>query len=394
MSSSNLERIAFIKESVYGETPGAGNFTQARFTSDSLSGSPETTESQQIRTDRYSSGQITTGLTVGGDINFELAKETALETCFESAMFNSWVIDTPVTVDLTIDATLKTITRAAGDWNTDVQVGDIIELSGFTDPDNNTAVIVIAINSATVIAYVDNEDTVDETGSGTSFNVADKLTIGTTEVSLSIEKAFLDLTNKAIIYKGMIASGFSVSATYGDIITGSFSFSGNAYLPVGAAVDFITDGRTINPAATTQSLNGSIDMPYLISSAIGNLDEATFCVQSVEISVSNNLTAQTCIGTAAPKRYSPGTAQVEVSISAYYSDELHALLEKKQTQESFAMGFLLKNLDGGYGFYLPAIQVSFDDPGSAGINQDVILSMSGTAKVGTGGVSPLSLFRV
>lgn len=66
MSSSNLVRVAFIEEVAYGVTPGAGNFETARFTSENLSGTPDTVESQQIRTDRMSSGQVVTGLQVAG----------------------------------------------------------------------------------------------------------------------------------------------------------------------------------------------------------------------------------------------------------------------------------------------------------------------------------------
>lgn len=393
MSSSNLVRIAFIKETVYGETPGSGNFSQSRFTSDSLSGSPETTESQQIRTDRFSSGQIVTGLTVGGDINFELASEDELELMLESAMYNAFVPTAPVNVDITIDDTAKTLTRAGGDWNANTKVGDVLILDGFSDTNNNTEVIVVAINSAVELKYVGQEEMEDEAGSGTSYQVADKISIGTTRTSFSIEKAFLDLTNKAIIYKGMIASGFSLSATYGEVVTGTFNFSGNSYQAVEASGDFITDGRTINDAATTNSMNGSVDIPFLVSSAVGSLDEATFCIQSIEINLNNNLTPQTCIGEIAPQDYSPGTAQIGVNITAYNSDESYALLTKKLTQEPFAIGYIIKNVDGFYGFYMPAVQVSFDDPSSAGINQDVLISMSGVAKVGSSGESPLTIYR-
>jgi len=109
--------------------------------------------------------------------------------------------------------------------------------------------------------------------------------------------------------------------------------------------------------------------------------------------LNNNFTAQTCIGLAAPQDYSPGTAQVEISLTAYFDDQSYSLLAKKLNQESFALGFILKNLDGFYGFYLPAVQVSFDDPASGGQNQDVLLNMSGTAKVGPSGESSLFIYR-
>ena len=100
MSSSNLVRIAFIEESTYGVTPAAGNFETARFTSETLSGSPDTVESKQLRSDRMSSGQIVTGLQVQGAMNFELAKESQLELFMASAMYSSWTTKTLVTVDL------------------------------------------------------------------------------------------------------------------------------------------------------------------------------------------------------------------------------------------------------------------------------------------------------
>ena len=393
MSSSNQVRVALIEESVYGTTPVAGNFKAARFTSDSLSGTPETTESQQIRTDRLSSGQVVTGLTVGGDLNLELAKEDVVDDLIESAMYSTWATSAAVNVDLTIDITAGTITRASGDFNADVAVGDVLTLAGFADSNNNTQVIVNAINSATVIDYDGADTIVDEAGSGTSFQVADKIEIGTTKKSFSMEKAFLDLTTKAINYRGMIVSNMSHNVTYGEIVSSVFSFQGNDYETADSAAEFMTDGRTIDAAATTNSLNGSVDMPFLVNSAAGSLAKSTFCIQSVEMSLNNNLTAQTCIGQAAPDDYSEGTAQIEVSLTAYLADENWQLLAKKLTQEPFALGFIVKNGDGFYGFYMPALQVSFEDPASAGINQDVFLNMTGVAKVGANGEKALRMFK-
>ena len=40
MSSSNLELLAAIKETVYGVTPAVGDFSTIRYTSETLSGNP------------------------------------------------------------------------------------------------------------------------------------------------------------------------------------------------------------------------------------------------------------------------------------------------------------------------------------------------------------------
>lgn len=395
--SSNRVRVTLIEEATYGVTPGAGNFETVRYTSESLSGTPETTESQQIRTDRQSSGQIATGLTVGGDTNHELAKEVVIDKLIESAMYSTFATSAPVAVDLTIDATAKTITRAAGDWTSDpIVVGDLLDLTGFVNSVNNSQVMVLEVQSTTVIRYADfraPNELVDEAGSGTSYELNDKISIGSTKKSFSMEKAFLDITDKAINYRGMIVGNMSLNAAWGELSTTSFTFQGNDYEPVDAAVDFMTNGRTINAAATTNTFNGSIDMPFIINSSTGTLDKQVFCVQSIEISLNNNLTPQTCIGEEAPQDYSEGTAQIEISMNAYLADENWDFISKKLTQESFSIGFMVKNGGGYYAFFLPAVQVTFDDPASPGQNQDVFLNMSGTAKVGDNGESALTIYK-
>lgn len=330
---------------------------------------------------------------MGGDINFELAKEASIDLLLSSALLNAWDSQVLQTVDLTIVASAKTIERASGDWNATIDVGDIITLSGFTNTENNTQVQVLEIVSATVIRGVFGAEIVDEVATGTSYKRADKLSIGTVKKSFSMEKAFLDLTDKAIIYKGMMVDVFSLEINYGEIVTGTFTMAGTFYQAVAASGDFITDGRTITPAATTNSMNGSIDMPFISSELAGTFEEADFCIQSLSLEVNNNLTAQTCIGQIAPKDYSPGTSAISVSLSAYLGDENWDALALKLSQAPFAMGFMIRNVDGWYGFYMPAIQVSFPDPSSAGANQEVSLEMEGTAKIGENGESALVIYR-
>jgi len=394
MSSSNQVRVTVIEETTYGETPAVGNFDTARITSESLSGSPETTESQLIRQDRLSSGQVVTGLTLSGDISTELAKDDLNDLFIESAMYSSWdTSSTPVAADLDIEATNKTLDRAAGDFNTDVVVGDLITLAGFTGPTNNTQVMVAEIVSATQIKYIGPSDMVTESSTGNTYELADKIEIGVTKKSFSIEKAFLDLTDKAINYRGMIADNMALNIAYGEIIGSTFSFVGNGYESVDVAADFMTDGRTINPAATTNPMNGSVDMSFLGNGASGTFTDTDFCIQSVEFGVANNNRPQNCIGRVAPLDNTEGNAGVEVTISAYLSNENWNMLKKKLDQTPFELGFMVKNANGYYGFYLPAVQITGDDPASTGINTDVILTLTGVAKVGASGEKSLRMFK-
>lgn len=393
MSSSNLVEVVLLRETDYGVTPPVGDFQTARFVSEGLSGTAETTESQQIRTDRMSSGQVVTSLTVGGDLSFEVAKEPVLDTLLASAMQNEWVTSPAVTTDMDIDADAKTITRGAGDFTGEVRVGDFVTLSGFVNDENNVQVMVAQIVSSTVMRYVGPVTMITESAGGTVFKVADYLEIGINKQSFSMQKRFLDLSDKAINYRGMVVSDLELDVAYGEIVKGSATFSGNDYVPVDDSADFMTDGRTVTDSATTNSLNGSVDMPLIASSAVGTLDAVSFCIQKLNLKLGNNLSTQNCIGKAAPKDYSLGTAKVGVSLSAYLADNNWSMLAKKLSQEAFSLGFQIKNLDGWYGFYLPALQVSFDDPSSQGQNQDVTLDMEGAGKVGTNGESTLVIYR-
>ena len=391
-TSSNLVRVAVIEETTYGVLPVAGNFSTARFTSEALSGTPTTVESQQIRIDRMSSGQVVVGLELQGALNFELAKEGPLDLFMASAMYSDWTTQSLVTVALTI-STLDTLTRASGDWSATLAVGDIVTLAAFAGATNNVQIMVTEVTSATVLKFVGPEGIVNEVGVSTTYKRADKLVIGTTKKSFSLEKKFTDLTTKGINYLGMIASELNVEVAFGDLITGSVTFSGNDYTTADTAGELITNGRTVNAAATTQTLNGSVDMPFIATSALGTFSTTGLKIQSVSIGLNNNVSPQNVIGNLAPVDYTPGTAQIEVGISAYLTNEVWPILASKISQASFGVGFMVKNSGGYYGFFMPAVQVSFEDPSSGGQNQDIILDMQGTGKVGALGESALVIYR-
>lgn len=372
---------------------GAGEFKHVRFIGEAYSGTPETTESQQIREDRMSSGQVVTGLTVGGNHNFELAKEAALEDYMESAMYASWTQMGLITRNVTLSVSGKTLTSVTGSFVTDgFVVGDFVKLAGFADSANNVVVMITSV--ATLILGISMpEGMIDAAGTGTTLQRGDKLAIGTTKHSLTIEKAFLDLTNKAINYRGMIAETMELNVEYGSLISGSFGFQGNDYEPADAASEFATYLKYITDAATTNTLNGSVDMPFLSTNVSGSYLTDAFCIQSLGLTLNNNLNAQNCIGNDAPEDYTPGTAQIEVKLSSYLKDSNWLLLASKLAQTPFALGFMVQNAGGWYGFYLPAVQVSFDDPAAAGANQDISMDMSGVAKVGSAGESALTIYR-
>jgi len=375
---------------------GSGNFQTARFTSEKYSGTPETTESQQIRSDRLSSGQIVTGLTVEGGHNFELAKETAIEDFLESAMFNDWVQSSLVSGTFSIDMADvdgPTLARTVGSFITDgVKQGDFIQLGSFSDAVNNKVIMVMEV-SALEIIFAAPIGMITAVAEPATFQVCDKLSIGTEKKSLTIEKTFTDLTNKGLIYRGCLVSQMELNVEYGSLVNGSFTTMGNDYDAADVASEFASYNEDFDPQATSNTLNGSVDMPFVATDVTGDWEQDQFCLQSLNLSLNNNLTVQNCIGRAAPQDYSPGTAQITASLSSYLKDANWDMLARKLSQAPFAIGFMVQNPDGYYGFYIPALQVSFDDPQSGGANQEISMDMQGTCKVGSLGESSLTIYR-
>lgn len=375
-------------------TGGLGSFRTARFVSEQYSGTPETTESAQIRVDRQSSGQVVTGLSVNGGHSFELAKERAIEDFLESAMFNTWQTFVAVNANFEINMTTKKLIRVVGSFvNEGVVVGDFVVLSNFVSVANNVTVMVTGV-TALELTFAHPTGMVNAASEAATYQKADKLTIGTSKKSLTIEKAFLDLTTKGLIYRGCLVSQMDLEVAYGSLISGSFETMGNGYEAADQASEFASYNESFDPPADTGSLNGSVDMPILATNVTGVWGQDTFCLQNLSLSMNNNLTIQNCIGRAAPEDYSPGTAQVTAELSSYLKDGNWGMLARKLSQESFGLGFQVKNPEGWYAFYIPALQVSFDDPSSGGANQEVSMEMSGVAKVGpVANPSALTIFR-
>lgn len=376
-------------------TLGSGEFKTARFTAEQYSGTPETTESQQIRTDRQSSGQVVTGLTVNGGHNIELAKEEAIEDFLESAMFSTWQTRAIVNGTFELNLTTKKLIRTVGSFLTDptpVQVGDFLVLSNFVVAANNAVVMATAV-SALEVTFAHPVGMVSAVAEAASYQLADRLDIGVTKKSLTVEKTFLDLTDKALIYRGCLVSQMELNIEHGSLISGSFETQGNDYDSADTAAEFASYLEYFAAPATTNTLNGSVDMPFLATDVDGAWDQDLFCLQSLNLSLNNNLTVQNCIGRAAPENYSPGTAQITADLSSYLKDANWDLLARKLSQSPFALGFMVLNTDGWYGFFIPALQVTFDDPASGGANQEISMEMSGAAKVGASGESALTIFR-
>jgi hypothetical protein len=405
MSSSNLVSVTYTPEATYGviEAPGVGvTLETARFTSESLSGTPDTAVSTELRTDRMSSGQVTVGLTVGGDLSWELSRDKFFDDWFEAGLMTTWVAKSEVTAEVT----LTPVTDQKADLVLSVTlpgvvVGDVIQLRPNTSTEAKFLVVVTSIDVAnTEFTVATARGQVALTDEDFFVSVPSFAEIGSTKKSFTVSKAYTDVTHllttdqHSQTYAGSLVSGFTVNASYGAILNGSFSTVANGYkqeFPSYAqAVE--TASGTVNPAGTSNPLNASTDMPLVTKDGGVATD---FCVENISLTLDNGLDPQNCIGKIAPQDFSLGTCEVNISVDAYLSDTSYdAFMAKKLSQDPVSFTFSAENASGGYAFSIIAAQLTFPDPAGAGQNQQVMINATGTAKVGPNGESSIRIYKL
>ena len=408
MSSGNLVSVIYAPETVYGvtDTPLSGVTAEtARFTSESLSGTPTTTSSTEIRTDRMSGGLVATGLEVGGSLETELAAGQFWDDMFEGAMMEAWTSPAVEATDVTltpnplddqeaqmvITGSYATLTATAGD------IVQIVAATGMP-----VTVQIIEIESDTEARVATKAGELAIVAQSLTLRLPQLLVIGKTQYSYTMAKAYTDVLHAPAdtdvhsqTYNGTLVNGFSMSATYGEIVTNNFETVANGYLiepTTSFEQQIVAAGGTVNPASTTGALNASIDFPLFTGE---NYEATDFCVESLSVTLTNNLDPSNCIGRAAPTAYTLGTANVAVTVSAYLSDSSYdAFMNKKQNLDPISITVTATNNDGGYAFRVQAAQLVFPDPSSEGQDTQTMIEAAGEGKVGANGESAIVIYKL
>ncbi len=373
MSSSNRVRLAIIAETIYGVTPGSGNFLEMKMTSEDLTGTPQTVQSAALRSDRQTSGQINTGLELSGGPNFELSYDASIRLLIEHAMMSDIVTPAVHTDTLTITGTsIATTGSFIADGIVD---GDIVELAGMDDTENNTVIKVDNVLAGSM-DFV-GEGTVNGSGTGATATRPGYHQIGTVEKSLAICKEFLDVDDgnvRSISYNGMRTGEMSMNFAFGSIVTGRFALAGNGYAQPTVPM---TDSRTVTAAGSDQELDASNGFGWLLVDDV-NVD---ICIESLDFTLNNNLTAQNCIGSLAPTDQIANAAGITFNMTVHLGiNSWDQFMAAKLNQTPISLSFYTRDDAGqGYAIVLERVQVNFPDPASSGGNSNVTLSASGTA---------------
>ena len=316
-----------------------------------------------------------------GDVNVELYYG-AHDDLYSALLQSSWVSGvTESAVDITVDATAGTFTRAAGDFTTNLSVGDVVKFSDLIGSGNSDPVTITSLTA--LVATCDAADLTDEASTSTDVVQGDKLVVGTSKKSFSLLVDYGDLNSGAggyDIIPGCEVSASSIEIAVNALVTGSFSFIGRDYLvntslPAGST---FADANTSRPYA---SFDGSI---------IQDNEKVGF-VTSISPSMDNAAEAAYVVGKRGPNHISYGRMSNTFDIEAFFYD--YTLFEKFANEDEGAMSALLK-LDGkGLSFTWPRFIYTAGAPDIAG-ESDISISASAQALKDTDAGTSLIIQRV
>lgn len=159
MTATNRVRVAVVRESTFGTTPGSARMRTARVTGEGIKYAPQFVNSAELRADRMSADPIKVNESTQGPLNFEMSypiTNTFISELIVSALWNDWVktpeFDNDGTADSVItDAGTTANTYAVASGGAAVKLGHLVRATGFAQNANNQIFRAASSTGTTIV---------------------------------------------------------------------------------------------------------------------------------------------------------------------------------------------------------------------------------------------------
>ena len=380
MSDSSRVQFRRLVEVTFGTTPATA-MTDTRMTGESLGFTINNEVSNEIRSDRQTTDLIQVGAEAGGDINAEISYGE-YDDFLESALYQAWLTEVTITAATISAATTDDSFNDSGSGFGSYLVGSWIEVRGFTDALNNGYYKVVSVTTAKIVV---DANLADE-GVGPSITIKQEtIRNGVVRQSFSLEKEFIDIT-QFISFTGMLVNTMSLEFNTNEILTGTFNFLGLA-----SARGVATIGTGAPTAAGTTAVMNSVNNVALIREGDYTTD-VTVDVQSISLSVANNLRPIDAIGTLGHVEVGAGRSTITGNLTIYFEDG--ALYDKYLGSTASSLSWKVEDTAGNaYIFDLPNIKFVTGEVVAGAIDEDVMVNMDFQALMHTVDLYTLGITR-
>lgn len=384
LASSSLVQVRYIKESVFGTTPVAGNPKNLRITGESLSFSLSKSSSDEINAYRAVTSMIATSAEASGSINAEMqfgeyddlmagvlqSTWGAFGTNGIGVAFSATITATDITAGAPTSGTSLFTLLKAGQWFTldgtgTANDGKLFRVSKVTPPTST----VITLDTGTPA-------TAGGPYAATVLKVS-RLSNGTTQPSYTIERASTD-TGEFFAFRGMTPSSLKLSISSGSLSTMEFAFMGR---------DAVAANATTLPGVPVASqafpIMSGVSGTACALWAKGAPLAGTF-VNSISLSYDNTLRAQSAICSLGSIGIGSGTINVTADLEVYFASG-RAFYDEFLSNANMEIAFTAFDTQGnGYIFTLPQANISSYSLNAGGKDQDLMASISVTGLLDLG----------
>lgn len=357
----------YVLETTPGVTPTNPSWSPLRNTSGVPAITRDALVSNELDGSRETSSIRTGNKQVAGEYAIELSAQSQDEL-LAGAMTSSWVAGTTVSgLSVSVDADAKTFTRAAGDFTTSVEVGDLVRFSDLLG-DNALPFIATAVTATVLTGAAIPHTLTDEAATTTDFVVADKLETGNLCKTYSILTWFKGRCGGAdsyLITRGVEFSGFTIEQAVNAMVTGSFPF-------IGLSQEILT----APPAGSTFTVNFDAQPFASVDVAAFNGTAALKLIDTFTITNDNSASAQFELGNSAVAFVERGRAANTFSLAGKLYDM--TLLNQFLNEEQIELTSILTGPDGAMSFTLKRAELTAATPEIGG-PESVTLSLEGQA---------------
>jgi hypothetical protein len=373
LASTSRAQLGYVKETVYGTTPGAGNGRYLRMTGESLNFDLSKEESKEIRDDRQVSGATTVDANAAGSFNFHL-QYNEYDELIEGALGNSYTVfgtnGVSATATITFAAgtlTASVATSGSSDWST-LQRGQWFRVNAPGNAANDGKwyrVSTTVAPTSTVITLDAGTPAVAAAAVANCTIATSRVANGVTLMSFSLEKKFSDV-GQFFTYRGMGVSKMNMNFSAGAISDGSFEFMGK---------DMVRNTATQMPGSiaaskTYEIQNGVRGMGHLWE---GTTPLTSTSVKSMTMNVDNNLRGQKALGTLGNIGLGQGDFAVTGTMECYFADGTQVDKFLADTYTQLILG-TKDTSNNGYVYTLPRVLLMNAKIVAGGKNQDAMVS--------------------
>lgn len=357
----------YVLETTPGVTPSNPSWSPLRNTGGIPAVTRDALVSNELDGSRETSSIRTGNKQVTGEYAIELSAQSQDEL-LAGAMTSSWVSGSTVSgLSVTVDPDAKTFTRAAGDFTTAVEVGELVRFPGLTG-DNAKPFIVTAVSALVLTGAAIPHTLTDESTATTTLVVADKLETGNLCKTYSILTWFKGRCGGAdsyIITRGVEFSGFSIEQAVNAMVTGSFPF-------IGLNQEVLSGP----PAGSTFTLNFDAQPFSSVDVSAFNGTAPLKLIDTFTITNDNGASAQYELGNDSVAFVERGRAANTFSLAGKLYDM--TLLDLFLNETQIELTSILAGPDGAMSFTLKRAELTAATPEIGG-PESVTLTMEGQA---------------